>query len=312
MEYIKIEWNELREEPFNDWGTSTFYLEIDEEGFPSRQIEEYENGAVLKYDEQKTHDSLGMLGDQKIESYEINKLQISKADFEERWRVKIKSFVISKSIGVLFQDDRVEDFWESSPRRIPFFDNKTIKISFLNLEPANDKLFINEADTALNNFLSMGPSNRLKLSSFAYQNCMEFLNAVEYDEEDKPLWDIKDQSEIWNFVYPQDIEVIRRYRRDQDIYINVICECEWEREHGLQLVFRQGKKLTRISSQDGHITEADANDIPDDEDQLLSQFKSLKKESVTTSKNNFKKNAKMGKKVNSKKLSLWKRLWSKL
>lgn len=50
------------------------------------------------------------------------------------------------------------------------------------------------------------------------------------------------------------------------------CECDWEEEHGLQLVFRQGKKLTRISDQDGHLTEADAYDKPDEEDELLSKF----------------------------------------
>ena len=50
------------------------------------------------------------------------------------------------------------------------------------------------------------------------------------------------------------------------------CECEWEQEHGLQLVFRQGKKLTRVSDQDGHLTKADAYGIPDNEDKLLSAF----------------------------------------
>jgi len=52
----------------------------------------------------------------------------------------------------------------------------------------------------------------------------------------------------------------------------VACECDWEPEHGLQLVFRQGRKLTRISAQDGHLTEADAYDKPDEEDELLSKF----------------------------------------
>lgn len=37
-------------------------------------------------------------------------------------------------------------------------------------------------------------------------------------------------------------------------------------------MFRQGKKLTRISDQDGHLTEADAYDKPDEEDELLSHY----------------------------------------
>ena len=99
---------------------------------------------------------------------------------------------------------------------------------------------------------------------------MEFLNAVGYDEMDKPLWEIKNKNEIWKYVYPQEIHITRRHRRDEDIYLSVICE--WEQEHGLQLVFRQGKQLTRISPQDGHITEADAYDKLDEEDELLNQF----------------------------------------
>lgn len=54
------------------------------------------------------------------------------------------------------------------------------------------------------------------------------------------------------------------------LYVQVACACEWE--HGLQLAFRQGKKLTIISDQDGHLTEADAYDIPDEDDELLSRF----------------------------------------
>ena len=64
----------------------------------------------------------------------------------------------------------------------------------------------------------------------------------------------------------------RRAYQEQDIYVQVACECDWEQEHGLQLVFRQGKKLTRISDNDGHLTEADAYGKPDEEDELLSKF----------------------------------------
>jgi hypothetical protein len=41
----------------------------------------------------------------------------------------------------------------------------------------------------------------------------------------------------------------------------------------LQLVFRQGRQLTRVSGQDGHLTHADAYNVPDSEDALLSSFK---------------------------------------
>ena len=185
--------------------------------------------------------------------------------------------ITSTIIGELKQNDQFDDWWESEPVQIQFFDNKKLKITFMDLVVESDPNFIKEADQALKLFLEKKTDDRLELSELAFQNCMDFLNAVEYDEADKPLWDIEDKNEIWNFIYPQDIYLTRRHRRDEDIYINLTCECEWEQEHGLQLVFRQGKKLTRISNQDGHLTEADAYDKPDEEDELLSQFENNEK-----------------------------------
>ncbi|MFC7668884.1 DUF6985 domain-containing protein [Hymenobacter humi] len=49
-------------------------------------------------------------------------------------------------------------------------------------------------------------------------------------------------------------------------------ECEWEVEHGLQLVFRQGRMLTRVSQYDGHLTESQAEDIPEEQDALMMQY----------------------------------------
>ncbi len=180
--------------------------------------------------------------------------------------------ISSKVLGELKQNEEFDDWWESEPVDIPFFDGKQIVITYMDLVPEDDPDFMGEADQALSSFLQKGNADRLALSELAYQNCMDFLQAVGYDEDDKPLWDIKDKEEIWKFIYPEQIYLTRRHRRDKDIYISLICECEWEQEHGLQLVFRQGKKLTRISAQDGHITEADAYDDPDEEDELLSQF----------------------------------------
>ena len=147
-----------------------------------------------------------------------------------------------------------------------------MNILFTGFEPEKDTNFIKEADNALTNFLNLITEDRKFISRLVYKNCMDFLNAVDFDEADEPLRQIKNQDEIWNYVYPSEIYVSRRHRRDKDIYLQITCACEWEQEHGLQFVFRQGKQLTRISSQDGHLTEADAYNKPDEEDDLLSKF----------------------------------------
>lgn len=179
----------------------------------------------------------------------------------------------SSILGSLKQDETIEEWWRSDLVEIPFFDNKKIAFIFINFPPGQDRDFLREADSAVEMFLVKGIKEKESLSNLVYKNCMDFLNAVEYDEDDKRLWEIVDKNEIWSFVYPSEIFVTRRDRRDCAIYIQICSECEWEREHGLQLVFKKGRQLTRISDQDGHLTEADAYDKPDEEDELLSKFK---------------------------------------
>ena len=184
----------------------------------------------------------------------------------------MSTVITSNIIGQLQQDPQFPEWWKSAPVDIPFFDNKKLTITYVGFEPDQDRSFIADADQAIANFLQLTATNRKAITSLAYKNCTDFLEAVEYDEEDAPFTQLNDPHEIWNFIYPNEVFVSRRNRRDQDMYVQIDCECEWEQEHGLQLVFRQGKKLTRISSIDGHVTEADAYDKPDEEDELLSKF----------------------------------------
>jgi hypothetical protein len=178
----------------------------------------------------------------------------------------------SKILGELRQDENFDDWWLSKEVAIPFFDNKKLIITFSDFVPEEDSEFIAAADAGLTHFLGFNTSDRLAISNLAYKNCMDFLEAIGFDEADAELWEIKDEHDIWNFISPEEIYVTRRPYKEQDIYIQIACECAWEQEHGLQFVFRQGKKLTRVSNQDGHLTEADAYAKPDEEDELLSKF----------------------------------------
>ena len=45
-------------------------------------------------------------------------------------------------------------------------------------------------------------------------------------------------------------------------------DCDWEPEHGLQLVFRKGQSLSRVSDDDGHLTYSDAFNLPEDQDRI--------------------------------------------
>jgi hypothetical protein len=180
--------------------------------------------------------------------------------------------VISQVIGQLNPDATFFDWWQSNEVEIPFLNSKKMSITFINYIPGQDLNFIADADLALMNFMKLCRGDRNLISEFAYKKCMAYLEEAGFDAEDEVLWKIEDRNEIWNFIYPTDIYVSRRQYKDQDIYISIICECDWDVEHAVQFVFRQGKQLTRLSAYDGHLTDADAFDISDEEDELLSKY----------------------------------------
>ncbi|WP_286920402.1 DUF6985 domain-containing protein [Flavobacterium sp. UBA4197] len=187
----------------------------------------------------------------------------------------MENVIKSNIIGEFKQDETFSDWWKSSAIEIPFLDNLKLEIIFMDFEPEYDRTFIQEADQSLTNFLKLTTNDRRSISGLVFNNCMNFLADVGFDEADEALRQIKNENEIWKFIQPTEIYISRRHSGDNDIYLQIACECDWEEEHGLQLVFRQGKRLTRISGQDGHLTEADAYDKPDSEDELLSKFNTI-------------------------------------
>ena len=83
--YYKRKWDKTRGDEFDSWGTSIWYIELGNDGYPTRQIELYENGNRLKYHSDKTFDDYGGLGDQTLDLDEFGKFEIEKDAFELEW-----------------------------------------------------------------------------------------------------------------------------------------------------------------------------------------------------------------------------------
>lgn len=83
--YYKRKWEETRGDEFDSWGTSIWYFEVNEDGYPTRQIELYEIGNRLKYHSGKPFDDYGGLGDQALDLLEHREFEIEKLEFEEEW-----------------------------------------------------------------------------------------------------------------------------------------------------------------------------------------------------------------------------------
>ena len=180
--------------------------------------------------------------------------------------------IISQVLGNLTQHKDFGDWWLSNPVEIPFLNQQKMEFTFMGYEPPEDAAFVPDADEAVRNFLHLTPQYKTELAPLAHQAFIEFYENVDWDDRDKIMEAITAKNDIWHFIHPVSILVSRRHRRDKYIYILLECNCDWDDEHGIHFTFRQGKKLTRIGAYDGHLTEADAYDKPDEEDELLSKF----------------------------------------
>jgi hypothetical protein len=161
--------------------------------------------------------------------------------------------VRSEILGTLQQDEQFDDWWHSEPKAVPYLDGLALTFTYIDFNPAEDEAFIAEADETIRNFLTLTAIDRLAASAHVYRNCMKFLDAIGYNEEDDALWKIKDRQEIWQHVRYNQCYVSREPYEDHEVYLRLSCECDWEPEHGLQLVFNRHGKLVRVSAEDGHV-----------------------------------------------------------
>ena len=85
MHYLKRKWEENRGDQFASWGCAVYFFETSSDLVPSRQLEVYENGNRLRYDQQHTHDQYGMLADQALDAEDFAPYSITEAEFDGAW-----------------------------------------------------------------------------------------------------------------------------------------------------------------------------------------------------------------------------------
>ena len=147
----------------------------------------------------------------------------------------------SKVVGPLKPVEHDDEYFESAPFELPYFDNKKLTIGFIE---ARHQPYLDSADRVLTTFLTRNSNDRINDSGpvFTY-----------YDQTLKSGYTkdlgIKAPSEIWNYVTANEIIIL--WDNNGDTYLCVSCACDWDIEHGLQLVFKNGQTLTGASGH-GH------------------------------------------------------------
>lgn len=87
MHHLKYRWDEDRGDEYADWGGSWWYFEISDDGFPSRQVEEYDGGIRLRYSSEHREDRFGGLSyGHESEMDRSADAVLSAEEFDAEWR----------------------------------------------------------------------------------------------------------------------------------------------------------------------------------------------------------------------------------
>jgi hypothetical protein len=147
-------------------------------------------------------------------------------------------------IGELHANDLAE--WETEPVSLPLFGGRALPIRIP--DDGNTGPLDEAVTNAVRRFVSLQAET-------LYERAVLDVLLANF-EENREFFSPSakqpaDARELWKLVTPIDVSIM--LSRESTPSVVVECECEWEPEHGLQLVFNAGGQLRRISQYDGDL-----------------------------------------------------------
>jgi hypothetical protein len=141
----------------------------------------------------------------------------------------------------------------SGPFAVPFLGGH--RCGFLVEEDPCDP----DVRAAIQNALEAKPSILTDVQPHVVQYCKDIL--ARYPDNERPVVELRKPSDVWSHVqFGFEFQVSRRAKGDAEdgVYLSLECNCDWEPEHGLQLVLRDGRAITKVGPFNGHVTNSDA------------------------------------------------------
>jgi hypothetical protein len=81
VRYFRRRWNETRGDRHDAWGHSWWHFATDEDGVVRKQVEVYDNGCVLVYDDHHPEDEFGRLSEAPLDLTEFAEFEVDLATF---------------------------------------------------------------------------------------------------------------------------------------------------------------------------------------------------------------------------------------
>lgn len=147
-------------------------------------------------------------------------------------------------LGKLERHPQVSDWWQSQPVKVNLGDGKLLP--FILQDDYNQLSLLPAIESAVANFLALDANHRQEMTKLVYKNYTKMIKISNVE----PL-PVKEKSDVWRYVYPNAVYVNVRVQQgsynDPEIHIVVAGDCEWEPEHGLQVVLKNGNEIVGVS-----------------------------------------------------------------
>lgn len=160
-------------------------------------------------------------------------------------------------LGSMQQDDGIRNWLRSPPVALPILNGVEAVIVVSGYEDDERK---DEFDAAIANLLQC-PRDVLRTAEPYIFRYYDDINSSLWRPEDPEYLVIPSPDRVWEHVtVGREPVIMRRAYGDKAVYAAFECECEWEPEHGLQIVLRHGRDLATVGPCYGHLTHSDAYD----------------------------------------------------
>jgi hypothetical protein len=156
-------------------------------------------------------------------------------------------------LGELAKDERF-GWYYSQPLKLSLLNGSECKVVVEGYDEDPQPL---EFHAAIANLLACGFS----VLKAAEQHVFKYYQDMNsnWDTSDEEYVPINSPSDVWRHVrFGSEPMVTRRAYGDKGIYVSIECNCDWEPEHGLQIVLKNGERVVKVGPYDGHLTNSDA------------------------------------------------------
>lgn len=153
-------------------------------------------------------------------------------------------------------EDAARGWYRSAPLPVPVLGGEAcvFVLDGYDSDPAQ-----HDFHAAIRNFLALDRSVLQAAAPFIHAYYRDIMDDVVAAGDDEWYVEIEGPEQVLDHVrLGNEPTVSRDPSGDRHVYVSIECECDWEPEHGLQIVFRDGARVTKVGPFNGHLTNSAA------------------------------------------------------